>query len=111
MGSNPKMMISIINYILGEFEKFFQNAGFFKFICYLVGIAYISNQNIVFNLYFSISELGDFKTIKSASTHQIDNSGEILDIRVDLIGYSRNEKPDTQEFYKRVKAEIVCSLL
>jgi hypothetical protein len=62
-------------------------------------------------LSLDISELGDFRTIQSASTHQIDNLGEILDIRVDFIGYRYNEKPDTQEFYKKVKAEIDNSLL
>ena len=63
------------------------------------------------NLSLEISELGDFRTIQTTSTHQIDESGAMLDIRVDFIGYRRTEKPDTQEFYRKVKYEIENSLL
>lgn len=66
---------------------------------------------ITITLSLEISELGDFRTIQSTSTHQIDKNGETLDIRVDFIGYRRTEKPDTQEFYRKVKSEIESSLI
>lgn len=85
----------MLNYLLKLENKFLEK--------------YPSLKTITLSL--GISELGDFRTIQSTSTHQIDNKGEVLDIRVDFIGYRPNERPDTQEFYRKVKAEIETSLL
>ena len=72
-------------------------------------VKYPNLKTIILSL--EISELGNFRTIQSTSTHQIDLDGEILDIRVDFIGYRRTEKPDTQEFYRKVISEIENSLI
>lgn len=63
------------------------------------------------SLVLEISELGDFKTLQSASAHQLNADGSKLEVRVDYIGYGKFDKPDTQEFFKKLKTAIETALI
>jgi hypothetical protein len=63
------------------------------------------------SLVLEISELGSFNTIQSTSAHQLNADGTRLEIRVDFIGYRINEKPDTHEFFRKLKSTIEIALM